>query len=307
VSRAWERFFFAPHSVAPLVLVRVAYGCVLVAWTLSLAPDVSAFFSDRGLIPQPPPLAYGAWDLLHIVDSPVAAWTLWAVLLVAGGCIVIGWHTRLAAFAGFVVVTSFERRNFGVFNAGDGLIRILAAYLMLSHAGAAVSLDSRRAGRDPWEFVHRPAWALRLMQIQLSVIYLASVAEKLSGSTWRHGTALSFALRLDDLHRLPLPAGLADQSVIVGMGTFAALAVEIAVPICVWIPRLRLPAMLAGVALHVGIAYSMRVGFFGAIMLTLYLAFVSPRAAERLLLAVRDRLLRTPHAGRKKIHARARS
>src|SRR5207249_2816840 len=48
----------------------------------------------------------------------------------------------------------------------------------------------------------------------------------------------------------------------------------------------------AGVALHLAIAYSIRVGFFTLAMFVLYIAFVPDDTAARLILAVRDRLRR---------------
>jgi Vitamin K-dependent gamma-carboxylase len=289
VTGAWERFLFRPVSVAPLVLVRIAYGFLLIVWTAALAPDLTTFFSTSGVLPSAGHGAAGAWSLFALTDSPWALWAGWALLLCAAGALLVGWRTNVAALLAFVLITSFERRNYAVFNAGDGLVRMLALYLALSHAGAAVSLDSRRAGRSRWEIVERAPWALRLMQMQLSLIYVAAVADKLGGTTWRHGTALAYALQLDDLHRFPLPGAFSTQPVLVGLLTFGTLAVESAMAVCVWIPRVRLPVMIAGIALHVGIAYAMRVGFFSAMMLTFYLAFVPPERAEALVRLLRHR------------------
>lgn len=295
MTSAWERFLFRPVSVAPLVLVRIAYGLLLIVWTAALAPDLTTFFSPNGVLPSAGHGPVGAWSLFTLTDSPWALWAGWALLLSAGGALLVGWRTNIAGLLAFVLITSFERRNYAVFNAGDGLVRMLALYLALSHAGAAFSLDSRRTGRSPWEIVERAPWALRLMQMQLSLIYVASVADKLGGTTWRHGTALAYALQLDDLHRFPLPAAFSTQPALVAVLTFGTLAVESAMAVGVWIPKVRLPVMLAGVALHVGIAYAMRVGFFSAMMLTFYLAFVPTERAEAVLRSIRHRSV---HEGR---------
>ncbi len=47
-----------------------------------------------------------------------------------------------------------------------------------------------------------PAWPIRLMMLQLSIIYIATGILK-SGSTWKDGTALYFALNLDHFYRVP--------------------------------------------------------------------------------------------------------
>jgi len=284
MGTAWDRFWFAPQPVAPVILVRVAYGVLLCAWTLSLLPDLDTFFTRDGIAPAGPPFGIETWSLFALVGSDWFVVAAWAALLASALCLLAGRWTRVAAIAAFVIITSFERRNSGVFNAGDGLVRILALYLALAPAGA--SPDARRA-----------PWALRLMQIQLSIIYVASVVEKLHGNMWREGTALGYALRIDDLERFGVLRWVADVPVLTTAATYGTLLVEAAVAVGVWIPRARVPVLAAGVAFHLGIAVSMRVGFFSAAMLTLYLAFVPPDRAERLLEAGRARLLRL--AGRK--------
>lgn len=286
----WRSFFFAEESVAPLVLVRVAYGVLVTAWALSLLPDATAFFSPSGVQPDAPQDGL-AWSLFTLADSPGIVVAAVVVLALAGLALIAGLGTRIAALVAFVLITSFERRNGAVFNAGDSLMRLIALYLALTPAGAAVSLEAARAG-DAWHFPRRAPWGLRLMQLQLSAIYLGSVLEKLRGVTWRDGTALGYALQLDDLERFGVFRWIADLPAIVSVGTYGTLLVELAVGVCVWLPRLRLPVMAAGVALHVGIALSMRVGFFSAAMLVLYLAFVPPETAERLLVRVRRRTSR---------------
>jgi hypothetical protein len=82
--------------------------------------------------------------------------------------------------------------------------------------------------------------------------------------------------------------------------TYGTLAIEFSVPILVWNRRLRPWVMLAGVSLHLGIEYSIRVGFFSLAMLTLYLSFLDPVWAEHRLLAFRgwlDRARRARSAG----------
>jgi hypothetical protein len=167
------------------------------------------------------------------------------------------------------------------------VIQIIAFYLALAPAGASLSLDRlRRAPRSFWEFPARAPWALRLMQIQLSVIYLSSVWEKLHGFTWRNGTAVAYALRLEDLQHFPMPGFASTWAPAVALLTWGTLAAELSLGVLVW-TRWRLPVLAAGVAMHIGFAYALRVGFFSAAMCVLYLAFLPPALAQRCVLAVR--------------------
>jgi hypothetical protein len=265
----WRRFFFEPEPVAPVVLVRMAFGVLVVLWALSLLPDAVAFFSDDGL--RRTGASGGlAWSVFAISDSPAVVIGAVILLALAGVALITGRLARPAAIVAFVLLASLQRRNIAVFNAGDSLLRLIALYLALAPCG------------DPPQALRAP-WALRLMQLQLSAIYIGSVLEKLRGQSWRDGTALGIALRIDDLERFGAFRWIADHPALVSIGTFGTIAVELAVGVGVWFPRARLPVMAAGALLHIGIALAMRVGFFSAAILVLYLAFVPPARAEQLL------------------------
>src|SRR5262249_39698972 len=76
--------------------------------------------------------------------------------------------------------------------------------------GAAYAVDAwrrRRAGLMAGATEIPPlrriaAWPLRLMMIQLALIYFVNGAMK-TGEAWRNGTALYYALNLDHFYRVP--------------------------------------------------------------------------------------------------------
>ncbi len=292
MTSAWERFWFAPRPTSSLALVRIAFGALMFFWTLALAPDLGAFFGAGGLLARPPG-GSGAWSAFSVASGPLAVEVMFIVMLVSTLALALGYRTRLASVLVFVGILSFERRNPDVFNGGDGLLRVIAFYLMLAPAGAALSLDRLRTHRDDfWKFPPRAPWPMRLLQLQLSVVYIGGLWIKVQGTTWNAGTAVSYAVRITDLNRFPLPGGLTHSLLLSNLLTFGTLALELSLGLLVWNRRLRLPVLLAGIGLHLGIEYSIRVGFFSLGMLTLYLAFLDPHWVEAQLLALRDRLQR---------------
>ena len=58
-----------------------------------------------------------------------------------------------------------------------------------------------------WSAQTKANWPIRLIQVQLSLIYLAAARSKLSGETWLNGTAVSYALRVADMQRVPFRSG----------------------------------------------------------------------------------------------------
>src|SRR3954469_5400580 len=107
MGTAWDRFWFAPRSIAPLVLVRIAYGVLAIAWTLSLLPDLRAFFTSDGLFPSAPRQPGLAWGLFAVADAPWVVTATWVILLGAAVAVLVGWHTRAAGVLVFLLVTSF--------------------------------------------------------------------------------------------------------------------------------------------------------------------------------------------------------
>ena len=279
--KTWRTFWFRPQPAYALGLVRMAFGAMAIGWTVSLRPDLYALFGSHGVVPQQPEYAY-LWGVFAIWTSDQALLLGWILLLVFSIALMVGWHSRLAALAIFVLILSFEHRNVWVFNAGDTAIRIEALFLAVTPCGAGLSLDQRRSTGKFWSAQERPQWPVRLMQVQLSLIYLAAAQAKLNGSAWPDGTAVSYALRLPDMLLLPMPHWFTTSAFLMNVVTWGTLAVELSVGILVWNRRLRPWVLAVGVAMHIMVMITISVGFFSPAVLVLYLAFVPPEMVERL-------------------------
>ncbi|MGH3937050.1 MAG: HTTM domain-containing protein [Pseudonocardiaceae bacterium] len=288
--QVWNRFWFAPTATSTVAVLRIAYGILIVGWTLSLAPDLFAFFAVRGIVPEQLGNTLSWYDPLWIFQSDVTIVIMFSLLLLAAIALTLGWHARVASGIVFLGICAFQSRNPLIFNAGDGLVRLLAFYMMLAPSGVALSLDRLRKTRDRfWEFPLRAPWAIRLIQIQLSVIYLSTVWAKLRGVTWNDGTAIHYALRIGDLRRFPVPSFIVDSPIVVNLLTWGTLGVELALGILVWNRTLRPWVLWIGVVMHLLIDYSILVGFFSFVILVAYIAFVPPETMSKVILAVRDR------------------
>jgi hypothetical protein len=173
-----------------------------------------------------------------------------------------------------------------VLNSGDLLLRELAFFVMLMPAGETWSLDARRRARRGLAERRRAPWALRLVQLQVSALYLFSVWAKVRGVDWNDGTAVGIALQLEDLQRFTLPAALSTSLLVSAVLTYSSLAVEASLAFGLWLPRLRYWVMAAGVGLHLGIEASLLIGFFSLAVISSYLAFVPPEHLRALVAKV---------------------
>jgi hypothetical protein len=285
----WQRFWFEPQETSSLALFRIAFGLVAIGWTATLIPTLFRFFGPGSILPHGPSMAPGEWGLLEVSDSPRFLLGVFAATLGAAVAVTIGLYTRIASIVLWIGIMAFVDRNHLTTNAGDGVVRILALFLALAPAGAALSVDRlRKAPGRFWEFPARAPWALRLIQIQISIGYLSAVWQKAHDALWTNGTAVSYALRIQDIDRMPVPGFLTHSVVLINVLTYATLVIEFCLGVLVWNRAARPYVLALGVCLHLGIDSSLIIGFFSYAMMASYLTFVPPETATRWVLATRD-------------------
>jgi hypothetical protein len=266
----------------PLAIMRVAFGLIVFAWTVTLAFDANDLLGSDALVP-PRFATQGRWNWFDL-DATGDIWVALVVLMIAAVCIVVGWRPTEWLLLTFLVLVAVQRRNPVILNSGDLLLRNFALLLALCPTGAALSVDRwRRFGRDALRTAPLVApWGLRLIQLQMMLVYFFAFWSK-SGGLWRNGTAVSTVFRLDDLTRLDAPDWLIANTLLIAAFTWGTLAIEVALATLLWHKPLR-PVMIAlAVVLHLSIDVFVLVGFFGPIMLMGLVSFSDPdRWGERL-------------------------
>jgi hypothetical protein len=277
----WRSFWFQPQQMYTLGLVRIGFSALVIVWTLWLIPVRTDMLGPDGITPKQPSIP-DTWGLFAIWNSNEAILLGIAALLVAAIALLVGWHTRIAAVVVFVLVLSLERRSPWMFNSGDVVVRIEAFLLAIAPCGRALSLDQRRREGKFWSAQTLPNWPIRLLQVQLSIIYLFAVQAKLSGRPWLDGTAVSYVLRIEDMKRIPAPDWLSTNALAMNAATWSVLVIELSVGILVWFPRFRPWVLAAGVVMHMTIDLNIQIGIFTYAMFVMYLAWVSPETVKGL-------------------------
>jgi hypothetical protein len=219
------------------------------------------------------------WSLLADLEDQRILQAAACVWLVATFCLTIGLFTRTSALAAWVLSTSFAGLNSCIDNAGDDIRGIILFYLMLSPCGAVWSIDhwrQRLASRGALAsgapvFVH--SWPLRLLMVQMVLMYFSNGMFKLSGETWWSGTSLYYVLADLTLARWSY-AQVTVPFWLTKCLTWLVLVWEAGFPLWVALPWTRRAAFLFGVAFHLGIGLSMELGFFAPYALCLYLPLV---------------------------------
>lgn len=279
--RAWNDFFFAPRSPLPVCVFRILFGLLALADFILLRPDWLAWFGTHGIL---------TLDTMHRLEPgtridlfallPNDFWVLaffWFAVT-AAVFVAAGFLTRISTVALFLCLVSIDERALYAMNAGDSLLRMTGFWLIFAPAGAALSVDrliGLRRGKAALHIVAYPAWAQRMIQIQVALLYLATFWQKTQGATWVDGTALFYVYHLEQFHRFPLP-GIFQDLTFIKLETWATLAVEFALGVLIWFKELRYPLLLMGVALHLSLEYSMNIPLFQWIILATYVNFIEP-------------------------------
>jgi hypothetical protein len=210
-------------------------------------------------------------------------------LEVAGGLLaIVGYAGRagllVAALAGIYLLAcdrlNYHNNRFSVF-----LVALLCAFtpcdrsfLLFRGRRHALAGEERKG----------PLWARRLIQFQVSVIYLASGTGKLFDPDWRSGAAMlpRFQQGLLELSaaEIAVPTWVADlvaRPWFAELASKAAIATELSLAFGLWFPRTRIAALWLGFAFHLGIELNARVQLFSWLMGVAYIAFVLPEIRER--------------------------
>ncbi len=285
--RAWNVFWFRPVSARPLAAFRIAFGLAVLVHVAFLIPQADYWLSDAGLLvgSEARELA-GPIRLSPMLywQSPLAARVFLGATTVAALLVIAGWRTRAATVLLYLCLLSIHHRNLMSASSADVLIVALAFYLMFSPAGAAYSLDARREAKRRGGTEAEPIiipWAMRLIQLQVGLVYLMSASVKSAGRAWLDGSALHYVLSNGEIRRYTF--GLTDYPMLTSVMTHGALVMEFSLAFLLWSRAARPWVILGGIGLHVGIMLTVNIPVFGEMMIASYLTFLDPDQLDTLL------------------------
>jgi Vitamin K-dependent gamma-carboxylase len=279
---AWNQFFFAEQSPLPIALFRIFFGVMVVATLVQLRPDwlnwygVHSWVTNSTARALEPGMRLNVFAILPQDDGWINAF-FW-VAIGSAILLTVGLFTRINAVLVFICLTSVHQRNLYINHGGDTFLRLAGFFLMFAPAGAVLSLDRMictRRGKESSNIRPRSPWAQRMIQVQLTLVYLVTFLVKIKGDSWLHGTALFYIYHLDELRRFPVPAWVLRPAVL-RVETWLALGLEFCLGTLIWVRRLRYPILGLGVGMHLWLDYSLNIPLFQWDILSAYILFVDP-------------------------------
>ena len=281
--RGWDRFFYSKTDASALCIFRIVFGFFLFLNGISLVEDFNEWYGlgSMSLVPLEDSLHFYSNFRINIFKwlSPTefSGWFVLISYIVTSLAVMVGFKTRISTIVCFILMVSLQNRNYSILNSGDTLMRCMLFLMMFAPLHVKYSIDSwiRKNEGTPYNS-EISTLTLRLMQLQFSLVYLATTLFKLKGYDWVDGTAVYYTSRLVNFQRVVLPI-VFDFPSLVKFATWSALFIEFAMGTFVWVKELRIWVLLAGVVLHLFIEVSMSIGFFEWVMIAGYLLFLEPK------------------------------
>lgn len=277
---AWDRFLFEGCDPRIASVFRIGFAILVLIQVAVVWDDAAMWFSDEGVLSvdtaRLTTRPFG-WSLFYWVPSTplLIHGALW-ILVIHAVLMLVGVFSRLQAAAIFVWFVSFQNRNPLINDGEDTVFRIFAFMMVWLPLDAYWSVLRRPNDSVAKSRAKSSAWALRLIQIEMTAIYASAAMSKLAGETWQNGTAMWYVSRMTDNFGRLVPSIYFDQFWVSAGLTWGALFVEAVLPVALWFRGTRKLAILAGLALHLGIELSMNLFLFEWVMILGLLAFVVP-------------------------------
>jgi len=295
VGGAVYRFFATPASAKPMAVFRIGLALVLLGQGWALAGNIGDLFGPEGLIRwdvtynanDPSPMAWafphlswitGALAPLGLSDT-TGVMIVFAAYLAALFFLLIGCGTRVACWVTFILQIFLSNSAPATVYGVDSFARVSLFYALWMPLGAAYSVDAWwGCGGANKSIAARIG--LRMLQLHLAFMYLASGIEKGMGAQWWNGEAIWRAVTMPELAQFDL-TWLAQAPWLPMFLGWSTVIAEVAYIALVCHRRTRVPAVLSVISMHVGIALFMGLVSFASLMIVLNVAaFLVPANAE---------------------------
>jgi hypothetical protein len=246
-GQAWNTFWFATTAERTVTAMRVVTSVLAIGWLLALTPLVRDWLTGPAWLSieamrewrsGDPLLGNGLYiSFWNWVDHPAAVYLLHAVSLGVLCLATLGVGGRWTMAAACWVIVSYVQRLQVVTGAFEYLLACWSAYLVVA------------PGRG-WPYalwgssVSGPLWlsglTKRLLQVHLSMLYVAMALSKLAAEVWWNGEAVWWMIGQAETPLIDWTT-LSGAGYLLNVWTHWIIVFELAMGILIWVPLWRGP------------------------------------------------------------------
>ncbi|WP_019179928.1 HTTM domain-containing protein [Microbacterium yannicii] len=300
----WQRFAAwltgAQRATVSFSILRILYGIAMLIVLIPSLPDRHYLWGAGSWWVEPEAKRRGWWEPLRLLFSKDSLFwfdVAYAVLLVLVLLFLVGFKTRWVTPVLLVFWVGLSTNSTLLTNGGDTLMRIVLLFVVFANLSEHFSVDawlrrrSAKRGREPRALPRwLPRWlvnwahntVLILCCYQIFLVYLVSSVLKLAGEEWLEGSAIYYALSIDQFRVFPVLSDLVWQfTPAIVLGSWLALWVQLLLPVmAIWRPtRYIAVALITG--MHLGIAILLSLWPFSLAMIALDLLLVRDTSWRR--------------------------
>ncbi len=272
-SRWYDRFLFESCDPKLVSAFRIGYALLLVIYVSTWAPSYSLWFTDQGLLGHKAAEQL-AWEyrssLLFYFTSPGFAACGLGLLALHSLLLLVGLWSRVQAAFIFVWLVSFQHRNPLICDGEDTVFRLFALFMTTMPLDAFWAIKQKKrpltffeslgaaTGPDSDDHDLRFCWHLETRGAKLvdgSAMFYVSRMENYGGRHW-------------------LPTVWTETPWMMQWSTWLGLAIELSLPLLLWIKPTRRFAIVLGIVFHLAIESILNLFLFEWIMILGLLTFL---------------------------------
>lgn len=250
-----------------IAAMRILTGIGLILNVVLRIPEIHCFYSDEGVLPR--------YALMSLMDHPwryslyemTGAWevvaVLFAIQVVFGAMVMVGFRTNLATIASFIMALSLQNRNPMIVDGADIVLDFLMIWGFFMAWGNYVSIDAYGKPKPKRKIVFNMG-TIGLC-VQVICLYVFTAINK-DGPEWRiDGMAGMYALNID-FCTTPLGVWLANFPDLVKPAALFSLYLELYGVALLVMPFgngiLKTIGVLLFALFHIGVAMTFILGLF---------------------------------------------
>lgn len=232
----------------------------------------------------------GIITLFHLSDAPWFLDGIYHIGILAVVMFTIGFRTRLATIFTFLIFWSLYYRNPFITNGGDNIVRIQLFFLLFAQAGTHFSLDrmlsqrrtSSKSRLEPYSSILHN-FAVLAMILQLVCLYTTSGIYKIMGSMWQGGTAVYYAMRVQDYVWPGVSEWIWQSEGLIVLLTYSSVLFQVSFPFLLLNRYTKYLALLGAFCFHTGVGLVMNLALFSWYMISFEWLLLTDSEYHRLI------------------------
>lgn len=275
ISTKIKHFLFRPISIAPLASFRILFGAMLLFSSIR--------FTAKGWIDllYIQPKFFFAYEGFEFI-KPLAGngmYIVFAVMILAALCILLGLFYRIAAILFFILFTYVELIDKTNYLNHYYFVSIISLMLCFLPANKYASLDIKFGFTKHATYI--PNWCILIIQLQIAFVYFFAGIAKINPDWLLHAQPLSIWLKSRDY--LPVIGQLFRYKITPYIFSWFGMLFDVFIVFFLWNKKTRPFAYCAVVVFHLLTGYLFQIGVFPYVMIVATWIFFSAEFHQKFL------------------------